>query len=325
MKKELAICTVLLLALPPAHAAQRAGAPDTAYPARPVRLIVPQAPGGSNDIMARYAAQHLAGRLGKPFIVDNRPGADALIGSDMAARAAPDGYTLLLASGAYTMNPAVRKMPFDPHRAFDWISMLGTGHTAFMVGPSLPVKSIKDVLEMAKAKPGQLVMASAGGFQHFTHVLFGGLSGQKFNVVLYKGGFPAMIDVMGGQAHITIGSIVQALSLIRAGKLRALATGGAKRALSLPELPTIAEAGVPGYEASNWWTIAAPAGPPPAVINLLSKELTAFLQMPETQKRFNDEGVEMNILTPAELRKMITADLAKWAKVAKDTGMQQEK
>jgi tripartite-type tricarboxylate transporter receptor subunit TctC len=325
MKKELAICTVLLLALPGGAAAQRAGAPDTAYPARPVRLIVPQAPGGSNDIMARYAAQHLAGRLGKPFIVDNRPGADALIGSDMAARAAPDGYTLLLASGAYTMNPAVRKMPFDPHRAFDWISMLGTGHTAFMVGPSLPVKSIKDVLEMAKAKPGQLVMASAGGFQHFTHVLFGGLSGQKFNVVLYKGGFPAMIDVMGGQAHITIGSIVQALSLIRAGKLKALATGGAKRALSLPDLPTIAEAGVPGYEASNWWTIAAPAGTPPAVINLLSKELTAFLQMPETQKRFNDEGVEMNILTPAELRKMITADLAKWAKVAKDTGMQQEK
>jgi len=325
MKKELAICTVLLLALPAAHAAQRAAAPDTAYPARPVRLIVPQAPGGSNDIMARYAAQHLAGRLGKPFIVDNRPGADALIGSDMAARAAPDGYTLLLASGAYTMNPAVRKMPFDPHRAFDWISMLGTGHTAFMVGPSLPVKSIKDVLEMAKAKPGQLVMASAGGFQHFTHVLFGGLSGQKFNVVLYKGGFPAMIDVMGGQAHITIGSIVQALSLIRAGKLRALATGGARRALSLPDLPTIAEAGVPGYEASNWWTIAAPAGTPPAVINLLSKELTAFLQMPETQKRFNDEGVELNILTPAELRKMIAADLAKWAKVAKDTGMQQEK
>jgi tripartite-type tricarboxylate transporter receptor subunit TctC len=325
MKTILAVCFATMLSLPAAHAAQRASAPDAAYPARPVRLIVPQAPGGSNDIMARYAAQHLAGRLGKPFIVDNRPGADALIGSDMAARAAHDGYTLLLASGAYTMNPAVRKMPFDPHRAFDWISMLGTGHTAFMVGPSLPVKSIKDVLEMAKAKPGQLVMASAGGFQHFTHVLFGGLSGQKFNVVLYKGGFPAMIDVMGGQAHITIGSIVQALSLIRAGKLRALATGGAKRALSLPELPTIAEAGVPGYEASNWWTIAAPAGTPPAVINLLSKELTAFLQMPETQKRFNDEGVELNIMTPAELRKMITADLAKWAKVAKDTGMQQEK
>lgn len=323
MKTNVAVCFSLMLAMSGAHAAQ----PDAgrSYPTKPVRLIVPQAPGGSNDIMARYAAQHLAGRLGKPFIVDNRPGADALIGSDMAARATPDGYTLLLASGAYTMNPAVRKMPFDPHRAFDWVSMLGTGHTAFMVGPSLPVKSIKDVLEMAKAKPGQLVMASAGGFQHFTHVLFGGLSGQKFNVVLYKGGFPAMIDVMGGQAHITIGSIVQALSLIRAGKLKALATGGAKRALSLPDLPTIAEAGVPGYEASNWWTIAAPAGTPPAVINLLSKELTAFLQMPETQKRFNDEGVELNIMTPAELRKMITADLAKWAKVAKDTGMQQER
>lgn len=321
MKIRPAICMAMMLATAGAQAAQ--GDAGKNYPTKPIRFIVPQAPGGSNDIMARYAAQHLSGRLGKQVIVDNRPGADALIGSDMAARAAPDGYTLLLASGAYTMNPAVRKMPFDPHRAFDWVSMLGTGHTAFMVGPSLPAGSIKEVLEMARVKPGVLVMASAGGFQHFAHALFGGLSGQKFNIVLYKGGFPAMVDVMGGQAHITIGSIVQSLSLIRAGKLKALATGGAKRAVSLPHLPTIAEAGVPGYEASNWWTIATPAGTPPAVINLLSKELMAFLGMPETQKRLNDDGVELNIMTPAEIRGMISADLAKWAKVAKDTGMQQ--
>lgn len=295
------------------------------YPTKPIRLIVPQAPGGSNDIMARYAAQHLGGTLGKQVIVDNRPGADALIGSDMAARAAPDGYTLLLASGAYTMNPAVHKMPFDPQRAFDWVSMLGTGRTAFMIGPSLPVNSIKDVIAMAKAKPGQLVMASAGGFQHFAHALFASLSGQKFNIVLYKGGFPAMVDVMGGQAQITIGSIVQSLSLIRAGKLKALATGGSKRAQSLPDLPTIAEAGVPGYDASNWWTIAIPAGTPPAITNRLSADLTAFLNMPDTQKRFADEGVEMNIMTPAEIRKMIAADLVKWARVAKDTGMHVER
>jgi tripartite-type tricarboxylate transporter receptor subunit TctC len=304
-------------------AAAGAGA-DPAYPTRPIRLIVPQAPGGSNDIMARYAAQHLGSRLGKQVIVDNRPGADAMIGTDMAARSAPDGYTLVLASAAYTMNPAVRKMPYDPYKAFDWVSMLGTGHAALMVGPLLPATSVKDVVAAARAKPGTVVLASAGGFQHFAHALFENMSGQKFNIVLYKGGAPAMVDVMGGQAHVTIGSIVQALPIIRSGRLKALATSGAQRASTLPDLPTISEAGLPGYAASNWWTIAIPAGTPPAIVSRLSGELTAFLKMPETQKRFNDEGAEMNIMTSAEIRKMIAADIAKWTKVAKDAGMKAE-
>ena len=322
MKSNIAVCFGLILAVSGAHAAQ--GDADKNYPTKPVRLIVPQAPGGSNDIMARYAAQYLSGRLGKQVIVYNRPGADALIGTEMAARSAPDGYTLLLASAAYTMNPAVRKMPYDPLRAFDWVSMLGAGHTAFMVGPSLPVNSIKEVIAMAKAKPGQLVMASAGGFQHFAHALFGSLSGQQFNIVLYKGGFPAMIDVMGGQAHITIGSIVQSLPHIRSGRLKALATGGAKRAVTLPDLPTIAEAGVPGYEAVNWWSIAAPAGTPTVIIDRLSAEITGYLKLPETQKRFTDEGAEVDIKTPAEIRKLIPAEIAKWTKVARAAGMRVE-
>jgi tripartite-type tricarboxylate transporter receptor subunit TctC len=305
-------------------AACAAAGADKDYPAKPIRLIVPQAPGGSNDIMARYVGIHLGQRFGKQVVVDNRPGADGLIGTDMAARSAPDGYTLLLASAAYTMNPAVRKLPYDPLRAFDWVAMLANGHTAFMVGPSLPANSIKEVIAMAKAKPGQLTMASAGGFQHFAHALFGSLSGQNFIIVLYKGGFPAMIDVMGGQAHITIGSIIQSLPIIRSGKLKALATGGAKRALALPDLPTIAEAGVPGYDASNWWSIAAPAGTPRAIVTKLNTEITAFLNMPESQKRFMDEGAEVDVKTPEELRRMIVADIARWAKVAKDAGMRQE-
>ncbi len=294
------------------------------YPTRPVRLIVPQAPGGSNDIMARYAAQYLGGRLGKQVIVDNRPGADALIGTEMAARSAPDGYTLLLASAAYTMNPAVRKMPYDSYKAFDWVSMLGTGYTALMVGPLLPATSVKDVVAAARAKPGTVVMASAGGFQHFAHALFETMSGQKFNIVLYKGGAPAMVDVMGGQSHMTIGSIVQSLAHIRAGRIKALATGGAKRASTLPDLPTISEAGLTGYDASNWWSIAIPAGTPHVIVNRLSTELTAFLNLPETQKRFGDEGVEMNIMTPVEIRKMVAADISKWTKVARAAGMRQE-
>jgi len=306
-----------------AQAAQRAGA-DSSYPTRPVRLIVPQAPGGSNDIMARSVGQYLSGRLGRQVVVDNRPGADALIGTDLAARSAPDGYTLLLASAAYTTNAAVRKLPYDPLTAFDWIATLGTGPTALTVGPLLPVNSVKELLAAAKAKPGQVIMASAGGFQHFAHALFGSLSGHDLTIVLYKGGGPAMIDVMGGQAHMTIGSIVQSLVHIRSGRLKAIATGSAKRAAVLPDLPTIAESGVPGYEAANWWSIAAPAGTPPAIIARLNAEIGTYLRLPETQKRFRDEGAEVDIRSPEEIRRMIPADIAKWTQVAKAAGMRAE-
>ena len=324
MKSNLAACFVVMLATTAgAHAAQRAspGREDGIYPAKPIRLIVPQAPGGSNDIMARYAGQHLTERLGRQVVVDNRPGADAVIGTELAARSAPNGYTLLLVSSAYTMNPAVRKLPYDPLKAFDWIAMLGSGPTALTVGPLLPVSSVKELLAAAKAKPGQITMASAGGFQHFTSALFRSLAGVDLTIVLYKGGFPALIDVMGGQAHMTIGSIVQSLPQIRSGKLKALATGGAKRAATLPDLPTIAEAGVPGYDASNWWALAAPAGTPPVIIAKLNSEVATFLKLPQTQIRFRNEGAEVDIKTPEEIRKMISIDMAKWAKVAKEAGM----
>lgn len=324
MKSSLAASFVVMVAAAAiAQAAQRAGA-DSSYPTRPIRLIVPQAPGGSNDIMARSVGQYLSGRLGRQVVVDNRPGADALIGTDLAARSAPDGYTLLLASAAYTTNAAVRKLPYDPLTAFDWIAMLGTGPTALTVGPLLPVNSVKELLAAAKAKPGQVIMASAGGFQHFAHALFGSLSGHDLTIVLYKGGGPAMIDVMGGQAHMTIGSIVQSLVHIRSGRLKAIATGSAKRAAVLPDLPTIAESGVPGYEAANWWSIAAPAGTPPAIIARLNAEIGTYLRLPETQKRFRDEGAEVDIRSPEEIRRMIPADIAKWTQVAKAAGMRAE-
>jgi len=259
MKSNLAVCLLVMLAAAGAQAAQRAtsAGADQNYPTRPIRLIVPQAPGGSNDIMARYIANYLTERLGRQVVVDNRPGAEGMIGTDIVARSAPDGYTLLMVSAAFTMNPAVRKVPYDPLKAFDWVAMLGSGPTVLTVGPLLPVNSVQEVLAAGKAKPGQVTMATAGGFQHFGTALFRSLSGVDFVVLLYKGGFPAMIDVMGGQAHMTVGSIVQSIPHIRSGKLKPLATGGAKRAATLPDLPTIAEAGVPGYDASNWWALAA--------------------------------------------------------------------
>jgi tripartite-type tricarboxylate transporter receptor subunit TctC len=312
-----------LIAAGGAHAAAPAGA-EQRYPVKPIRLIVGQAPGGSNDTMARQVGHFLAPRLGKQVIVDNRPGADAVIGTDLAARSAPDGYTLLLASSAYTMNPAVRKLPYDPHQAFDWVALLGSGAISLSIGPSLPVNSVKELIALAKAKPGHLTMGSAGGFQHFVHMLFNNLAGTDITILLYRGGFPALIDVMGGQAHMTIGSIVNVLPHYRSGKLRGLATGGAKRAAILPEVPTLAEAGVPGYDASNWWSIAAPAGTPPAVIALLNAHIAAYLRLPETLKKFTDEGNEVDIRTPEELRKMVAADIAKWAKIAKAAGMRAE-
>jgi tripartite-type tricarboxylate transporter receptor subunit TctC len=192
------------------------------------------------------------------------------------------------------------------------------------VGPLLPVSTVKEILAIGKEKPGVVTMASAGGFQHFGSALFRSLSGVDFTILLYKGGFPAMIDVMGGQSHMTVGSIVQSIPHIRSGKLKPIATGGATRAATLPDLPTIAEAGVPGYDASNWWAIAAPAGTPAATIAKLSAAITTYLNMPETQKRFTTEGAEVDIRTPAEMRKMIPLDMAKWARVAKEAGMRAE-
>jgi len=315
---------IILAALAVPGSPVLAAADSEKYPARPIRLIVPQAPGGSNDIMARYVANHLTTSLGKQVVVDNRPGAEGIIGTEMVARSSPDGYTLLMASAAFTMNPAVRKLPYDPLRAFDWVAMLGTGPTVLTVGPSLPVTTVKDVIAIAKSKPGTITMATAGGFQHFGTALFRSLSGCDFIVVLYKGGFPAMIDVMGGQAHMTVGSIVQSIPHIRSGKLKPLATGGATRAATLPDLPTIAEAGVPGYDASNFWALATAAGTPHAAIATLNTEIANFLRMPETQKRFTNEGAEVDIRTPAEIKKMIPVDMAKWAKVAKEAGMRSE-
>jgi len=301
-----------------------ATAAETQFPTRPIRLLVPQAAGGSNDIMARNVANHLTQTFGKQVVVDNRPGAEGIIGTEIVARSAPDGYTLLLASAAFTMNPAVRKLPYDSLAAFDWVAKLGSGPTALTVGPLLPVGTVKEILAIGKEKPGVITMASAGGFQHFGTALFRSLSGVDFTILLYKGGFPAMIDVMGGQSHMTVGSIVQSIPHIRSGKLKPIATGGATRAATLPDLPTIAEAGVPGYDASNWWAVAAPAGTPAPTIAKLSAAITAYLNMPETQKRFTTEGAEVDIRTPAEMRKMIPLDMAKWARVAKEAGMRAE-
>jgi len=309
----------LLGAAGSAHAAQRGAADDPApgYPARPIRLVVPFPPGGSNDIMARYLAQYLTDRYGRQVVIDNRAGADGIIGTEIAARAAPDGYTLLLISAAFPVNAATRKLPYDPHTAFSWIGMLGQGPSLLAVGPSLKVGSAKELLAYGRANPGKLTMTSSGGYAQFASELFNHMSGMKMLVVVYKGGFPALIDVMAGQAHVNLGSMIQTMPHLNSGKLKALATSGAKRAAAMPDLPTIAESGVPGYEANNWWAVGAPAGTAAGVIAKLSAEIERYLKLPETQKRFETEGAEADFRTPEEVRKLMPVEMKKWANVAK--------
>ena len=325
-KLALALAVVSVAALAThAQAATRA-APDgaaPAYPVRPIRVIVPQAPGGSNDIMARYIGGHLSERIGRQVVVDNRPGAEGMIGTELVARANPDGYTLLMASRAFTMNPAVvKKLPYDPVKDFDWVAMLGNGPTVITVNPSVPAKSLKELLALGKAKANYLTIASAGGFMHFVSAMFRSQAGIDAVIALYKGGAPALVDVISGQAHVAVATAVTAGPHLRSGRLRPLATGAAKRIPTMPDLPTAAEAGLPNYEASIWWAWATTAGTPAPVINKLNAEIAEILKLPETAKRFAAESAQVDIRAPAEIRKMIPADIAKWEKVARDAGMQ---
>jgi tripartite-type tricarboxylate transporter receptor subunit TctC len=298
---------------------------ELAYPSKPIRFIVPQATGGSNDTLARLMGHHLSERLGKQVVVDNRAGADGIIGTEIAARSTPDGHTWLMASGAYAMNAAVRRTPFDSATAFAWFAMLGTGPSVLVTHPSIPVNSVKDIIALGKAKPGYFTMASAGGFQHFVSELFRSLSGIEMTIVLYRGGFPALLDVMGGQAHLLLGSLVTSNTHIRSGKLKAIATGSARRTALLPDLPTIAESGLPDYDASNYWAIASAAGTPPAIIHRVGNEIGAILKLPETQKRFTTEGAEIDFKPSAEIDKLIKSEIVKWTRVAKETRMPADK
>ena len=320
MRTALAVCfTALLAAAGSGEAAQRGSPDDSAagYPARPVRLIIPFPPGGSNDIMGRYFALYLTDRLGKQVVVDNRAGADAIIGTEIASRAQPDGHTLLIASAAFAVNAATRSVPYDPVKSFSWVGRLGYGPSVLSVGPALKVNSARELIAYGRANPGKLTLATSGGFAHMASELFNHMSGMKMLVVLYKGGFPALVDVMGGQAHVNLGSLIQTLPHLKSGRLTPLATSGSRRAIAAPELPTIAEAGLKGYDANNWWAIAVPAGTPPGVINKLSGELKRYLEEPATLKRFAAEGVEADFRTPAEMQNLIPAEMAKWREVAK--------
>jgi tripartite-type tricarboxylate transporter receptor subunit TctC len=314
------LTTMLAAAALPATAAAQA------YPSKPVRLIIPFPPGGSNDVVGRMIAFQLSERVGKQVVVDNQGGAGGIIGTEAVARAAPDGYTLLLISVAHAFGSSMYKLPYDPIGAFAPVSMLGTGPVALCVTAKLPVNSLQDLIALAKAKPGELNYATAGvgSFQHLSSALFKLQSGLDIVHIPFKGGGPAMADTIAGNTQITIGSLIQMLPHIKSGRLRVLGVGSAKRVPALPDVPTISEAGVPGYEATNWWGIVAPAGTPRPVIERLHKELSVILASAETKKRFESEGGEAAHMSPEEFGRFIADETVKWAKVVKEAGIKAE-
>jgi len=297
------------------------------YPARPIKLIIPFPPGGSNDIVGRMVALQLGERLGQQIVVDNRGGAGGTIGTGLAAKAPPDGYTLLLVSVAYAFNPALYKeLPYDPVAGFAPVGMLGTGPVVLTVNPKLPFMTAQDLIRAAKQKPGELRFASAGvgSLQHLAAELFLRVAGIDMLHIPYKGGGPATLDVVTGVAEVSIGSLIQNLPHVRNGGLRALAVSGEKRNPALPDVPSAAEAGVPGWDAANWWGFLAPLGTPAPIVEKINKELAAVLGSEETKKRFENEGADPVAMAREPFGRFVTAEIEKWGRVVKEAGIKAE-
>jgi tripartite-type tricarboxylate transporter receptor subunit TctC len=289
-------------------------------PKRPVRLIVPFPPGGAVDSVARIVVIGLPERLGQQVVIDNRGGANGIIGSDLVAKAVPDGHTLLIVPSAHAISPSVtRKLPYDTIKDFAPIGLVGNGAYVLVVGPSLPAKTVSDFVVLAKARPGQINYAFTGhgNATHLAGELFKVLAGVDMVAVNYKGGGPAMVDVMGGHIAAFFAGVSSSNPHVKAGKLRALGVTTTRRSAALPDVPTIAEAGVPGYEVDGWYGLLAPAATPPAAIARFNRDLTELISTAETKDRLTAAGIEPRPSTPAEFRDRITRDMARWAEVVK--------
>jgi tripartite-type tricarboxylate transporter receptor subunit TctC len=294
------------------------------YPTRPIKMIVPFPPAGSTDISARAVAGKLGERLGQPVVIENKAGAGGNIGTDVAAKAPPDGYTIVVGTvGTHAINAGLySKMPYDNLRDFAPVILLSTTPNVLVMPTSFPARSVQDVIAMAKAKPGELTFASSGSGTsiHLSGELFNSMAGTKMQHIPYKGSAPMLIDLMSGQVNMAFDNLSSSMVHIKAGKIKALATTGAKRSPALPDLPTISEAGLAGYDSTSWNAIYAPAGTPREIIAKLNHEVNAILQSPETRRFFAEQGAEAGGGTPEQLGAFTRAETAKWAKVVKDSG-----
>jgi tripartite-type tricarboxylate transporter receptor subunit TctC len=296
------------------------------YPTRPVRLIIPFAPGGSVDIVARLIAAKVGDQLGQQVTPDNRAGAGGIIGAELAAKAPADGYTLLLVSLAHTVNPHIYKVGYDTQRSFSLVAMLGNGPSALTVHPSVPANSVKELIALAKSKPKEYAFAHAGvgSFTHTASVLFAMMAGIEVEQIPFKGGGPAMIDVMGGHSHLLMNSYLASVPHIRSGKLKPLGVSDLRRTHLLPDVPTIDEAGVPGYQAANWWGIGVPAGTPQPIIDKLHAAIAKVLESDDVKKQFDTDGASIVRMNPAEFTKFFADEYEKWGKVVREAKIKPE-
>jgi tripartite-type tricarboxylate transporter receptor subunit TctC len=304
-------------------AAFAAGAAAQGYPAKPVKVVVPYPPGGPTDIVARLVSQKLSEQTGQQFLVENRAGAGGNIGAEAVARAGADGYTLLVATTAHAINPSLfKQLGYDLQKDFAPVSQLTGGPLVIVANPALPAKNVKELIALAKSKPGGLNYASSGNGQstHLSAELFSSMAGIKMNHVPYKGSAPALTDVIGGQADLMFDTMLSAMPQVKTGKLRALAVTSAARSPAAPELPTVAESGLPGYEAIAWNGLLAPAGTPMDVVAKLIAEVKKALVVPEVMERFAAQGFGAAWSPPEQYAAFIQSELAKWAKVVKASG-----
>lgn len=308
----------LVLAAIAASAAQLTHAQP--FPTRPVRLVVPYPPGGANDTVVRLLAPKVTEQLGQQFVVDNRGGGNTIIGSELVAKAAPDGYTLLIVAAGHAVNPALYpKLPYDTARDFAQVVLLGDGAYVLVAHPSAGVSTVTELIVAAKAKPGQMAYASSsiGNLTHLAAELFNSLAGVKMLHVPYKGGGPAMLDLLGGRVAVFFSTVAVARPHIQSGRIRGLGVTTSKRSAALPNQPTIAEAGLPGYDVSGWYGVVAPAKTPRAVIERLNGAVRVALRLADIKEKLLAVGVEASDASVEQFDKLVRAELVKWERVAK--------
>ena len=293
------------------------------WPSRPIRMVIPLSPGGFADVPGRILAARLSSLLGYNVFVENRPGAGGTIGADFVAKSAPDGYTLLFTGTPHVISAWVyKKLPYDPLKDFEPVALVASGPYVLVVNPQLPVHSLRELIAAAKAQPGKIDYASSGNgsAQHLVSALFASMAGIELNHVPYKGSGPAMQDLLGGQVKVSFAGIPNVLPHVKAGRLRALAVSTPQRSPDLPDVPTAAEAGVPGYQATLWLNLAAPAGTPGEIVQRLYAETAKALQDAELQQNFRAAGVEASPMSPQELAGFMRGEFEKWGRVVRDTG-----
>jgi tripartite-type tricarboxylate transporter receptor subunit TctC len=293
------------------------------YPSKPLRLVVPLAPGGGGDIVARLIAQKISEPLGQTVIVDNRPGGSTIIGTEVVARSAPDGYTLVMATSSHGINPSLYKLPFDPVKDFSGIAFVATSPMMLTVHPAVPAKTVKDLVAIAKASPGKLNYASSGtaSIVHLAGELFNLSAGVKTVHIPYKGTGPALNDLLGGQIDMMFASPVPTIPHVKAGRLRAIAMASTQRSPAMPELPTIAEGGFPGFEAATYFIVLGPANLPGAIVNRLHVEIVKAAQLADVKERLSSQGASVVGGSPQQAMAHIESEIARWSKVVKAAGI----